>query len=337
MPVATRRHVAASLLGLSLGLPATTPGRRAHAQDSGIGDYPNRPVRFISPFPPGQAGDTHARIAAEALGLRWPTRPVVENRPGGAGAIGMEAVARSPADGYTFAYASIGPMNVLPVMVPTVPYDPGRDFAAVAILSVSPVLLVCHPSLPVRNIQEFVAYAKENALDYASGGPGTVQHMAGELLRHRLGLKLNHVAYRGSGPAVTDTIAGVVKVMVDSLSSAVPHIRNGRLRALALTGGHGVPALPGIPSIGDSVAPGYDVNGWTGLFAPAGTPRAIIRKVNADIWAGLTPGSELRQRLEATGTIIPDPWDPDQAQDFINRQIAFWRDVIREAGLKIDA
>jgi tripartite-type tricarboxylate transporter receptor subunit TctC len=334
MPVVTRRG-AASLLGLPLALPVLLAGRRAMAQE-GVGDYPNRPVRFISPFPPGQAGDTHARIAAEALGQRWPIRPIVENRPGGAGAIGMEAVARAPADGYTFAYASVGPTNILPVTVPSVPYDPSRDFVAVAVLSVSPVLFVVNPSLPVNTIQEFVAYAREHPLDYASGGPGTIQHMSGELLRHRLGLKLNHVAYRGSGPAVTDTIAGVVKVMVDSLSSAMPHIRSGRLRPLALTGGHGVPALPGIPSIGDSVAPGYDVNGWTGLFAPTGTSPAIIRKVNADIWAGLAPGKDLYQRLEQTGTIIPDPWDPEVAQAFVNRQIVFWRDVIREAGLKID-
>jgi tripartite-type tricarboxylate transporter receptor subunit TctC len=326
----TLRRRAALAMPLALDLLA-----RGAAAQTGAGDYPNRPVRFLSPFPPGQAGDTHARIAAETLAQRWPHRPFVENRPGGAGAIGMEAVKNAPPDGYTLAYASIGPMNVLPVMVPTVPYDPGRDFRAIAILSVSPVMLVVHPSLPVRTIQEFVAYAKENPLDYASGGPGTVQHMAGELLRHRLGLKLTHVAYRGSGPAVTDTIAGVVKVMVDSISSAVPHVRNGRLRALAVTGGHGIPALPGIPSIGDSVAPGYDVNGWTGLFAPTGTPESIIARINADLWAGLKEG-EFRQRLEATGTIIPPPWPPAEAQAFIDRQIAFWRDVIREAGLKID-
>ncbi|GGC50153.1 hypothetical protein GCM10011504_30730 [Siccirubricoccus deserti] len=322
MPISRRE-----LLALSLAAAAAP----AVAQEG----YPNRPVRFISPFPPGQAGDTHARIAAEALAQRWPHRPIVENRPGGAGAIGMEAVARSPADGYTLSYTSIGPMNVLPVMVPTVPYDPARDFRAIALLSVSPVLLVVNPAMPVRSIQEFVDYTRANAIDYASGGPGTVQHMAGELLRHRLGLKMNHVAYRGSGPAVTDTIAGVVPAMVDSLSSAIPHVQAGRLRALAVTGGHGVPMLPGVPSIGDTVAPGYDVNGWTGLFAPAGTPAPILRKINADLWAGLGDG-EFRQRLAGTGTIVPPPWSVAEAQDYIDRQIRFWREVIQVAGLKID-
>jgi tripartite-type tricarboxylate transporter receptor subunit TctC len=314
-----------------LATPLAAAAAPAMAQDG----YPSRPVRFISPFPPSQAGDTHARIAAEALAQRWPHRPIVENRPGGAGAIGMEAVIRSPADGYTLAYTSIGPMNVLPVMVPSVPYDSARDFLAIAYLSVSPVLLVVNPAMPVRTIQEFVAYTRENAIDYASGGPGTVQHMAGELLRFRLGLKLNHVAYRGSGPAVTDTIAGVVPAMVDSLSSAIPHVQSGRLRALAVTGGHGVPALPGIPSIGDTVSPGYDVNGWTGLFAPAGTPAAILQKINADLWAGMGAG-EYRQRLASTGTIIPPPWSVAEAQDYHLRQIRFWREVITMAGLKID-
>jgi tripartite-type tricarboxylate transporter receptor subunit TctC len=245
----------------------------------------------------------------------------------------MEAVKTAAPDGCTFSDSSIGPVNVLPVMVPSVPYDPAKDFAAVTILSVSPVLLVVHPSLPVRTIQEFVAYARETPLDDASGGPGTVHHMAGELLRHRLGLKLTHVAYRGSGPAVTDIIAGVVKVMVDSTSSAVPHVRAGRLRALALTGGHGIPALPGIPSIGDSVAPGYEINGRTGLLAPAGVPAPILRKVNRDLWAGLAPGSVFRQRLEDTGTIIRDI---GAAQRFVDGTISFWKAVIRETGLKID-
>ena len=316
----------------ALGLAAAALTRPVAAQEAG---FPNRPVRFIVPFPPGQAGDTHARIGAEALAARWPHRPVVENRAGGAGSIGMEAAARAAPDGYTYAYTSIGPMTVLPAMVPNVPYDPAKDFAAVALLSITPLLLVVHPSLPVNTIQEFVAYTKVNALDYASGGPGTVQHMSGELLRHRLGLKLNHIAYRGSGPAVTDTLAGTVLAMVDSVASATPHVRAGRLRALALTGGHGVPGLPGIPSIGDTVVPGFDVVGWTGLFAPAGTPPGIIRKVNADLLAGLA-GGEYRERLEATGTVIPPPWSPEEAQDFTLGQVAFWKGVIREAGLRID-
>jgi tripartite-type tricarboxylate transporter receptor subunit TctC len=328
MPHQARR----ATFGLAAATAFPWAARPALAQEDG---YPNRPVRFIVPFPPGQAGDTHARIGAEVLGQRWPHRPVVENRAGGAGAIGMEAAARAAPDGYTLAYTSIGPMTVLPVMVPTVPFDPAKDFQAVAMLSVTPLVVLVHPSLPVATIQEFVEYTRVHALDYASGGPGTVQHMSGELMRHRLGLKLNHVAYRGSGPAVTDAIAGVVRVMIDSLASATPHVRAGKLRALALTGGHGVPALPGVPSIGDTVIPGLDITGWTGLFAPAGTPPAIIRRINADLWAGLAAG-EYRERLESTGTVVPPPWSPEEAQRFVLDQIDFWKGVIREAGLKID-
>jgi tripartite-type tricarboxylate transporter receptor subunit TctC len=326
MPIRRRAALLAPLI------PFTRP---ALAQDAAVADYPSRPVRIIVPYPPGQSSDTLGRIVADILSRRWPQRVFVENRGGAGGVIGMEAVARAVPDGYTLAYVAIGPMNVVPAMLPNIPYDPVRDFTPIAVVSNPPVVLVAHPSLPVRDIHEFVAYARETPLDYASGGPGTVQHMAGELLRHQLGLKLNHVAYRGSGAAVTDTVAGVVKVMMDSLNSAVPHIRAGKLRALALTGGDGVPSLPGLPIIGRTVAPGYEVVGWSGFFAPAGTPEAIIRRANADLLDGLRDPA-LRERLENGGTVIAPPWTPEQARDFVHGQVAYWGRVIREAGLRID-
>ncbi len=320
----TRRAVLSAALAF-LALPL-------RAQD---GPYPNRPVRIIIPYPPGQSSDTMGRIVAEILSQRWPQRVFVENRGGGGGVIGMEAVKHAAPDGYTLSYVAIGPMNVMPAMVPNVPYDPIRDFRAIAIVSTPPVLLVVHPSFPAQTIREFVAYTRENQVDYASGGPGTVQHMAGELMRHQLGLKLNHVAYRGSGPAVTDTVAGVVKVMVDGITSALPHVRAGRLRAIALTAGDGVPFLPGVPSITNTISREYSVVGWGGLFAPAGVPEEIIRRANADVLAGMQDPA-LRARLDALGNISPPPWSPDEAQGFVNQQVHFWGRVIREAGLRID-
>jgi tripartite-type tricarboxylate transporter receptor subunit TctC len=321
MPIARRALLAAPLL-----LPAAL-----RAQDA----WPARPVRIIVPYPPGQSSDTIARVVAEILSRRWPHRVFVENRGGGAGIPAMEAAKNAVPDGYTLLYVAIGPMNVVPAMVPSIPYDPVRDFAPISVVSNPPVVLVVHPSLPVSTLEDFVAYARETPLDYASGGPGTVQHMAGELLRYRLGLKLTHVAYRGSGPAVTDTVAGVVKVMMDSLNSAVPHVRAGRLRALALTGGEGVASLPGLPIIGKTVAPGYEVLGWSGLFAPAAVPEPIIRRINADLLEGLKDPA-LRARLEDGGTVIAPPWTVEHSRAFVHGQVAYWGRVVREAGLRID-
>jgi tripartite-type tricarboxylate transporter receptor subunit TctC len=321
MPIARRALLAAPLL-----LPAAL-----RAQDA----WPARPVRIIVPYPPGQSSDTIARVVAEILSRRWPHRVFVENRGGGAGIPAMEAAKNAVPDGYTLLYVAIGPMNVVPAMLPSIPYDPVRDFAPISVVSNPPVVLVVHPSLPVSTLEDFVAYARETPLDYASGGPGTVQHMAGELLRYRLGLKLTHVAYRGSGPAVTDTVAGVVKVMMDSLNSAVPHVRAGRLRALALTGGEGVASLPGLPIIGKTVAPGYEVVGWSGLFAPAAVPEPIIRRINADLLEGLKDPA-LRARLEDGGTVIAPPWTVEDSRAFVHGQVAYWGRVVREAGLRID-
>lgn len=323
MPPLRRR----ALLAAPLALPALAAAQEA---------FPSRPVRIIVPYPPGQSSDTIARVVAEILSRRWPQRVFVENRGGGAGIPAMEAAKNAAPDGYTLLYVAIGPMNVVPAMLPSIPYDPVRDYAPISVVSNPPVVLVVHPSLPVNTLDEFVAYTRETNLDYASGGPGTVQHMAGELLRHQLGLKLTHVAYRGSGPAVTDTVAGVVKVMMDSLNSAIPHIRAGKLRALALTGGDGVAALPGLPIIGRTVAPGYEVVGWSGLFAPAAVPEAIIRRTNADLLAGLQDPA-LRARLEDGGTVIAPPWSAAESRAFVHAQVAYWGRVVREAGLRIDA
>ncbi len=325
MSVTRRAALGAALTSLVAPLPA-------RAQE---GPYPNRPVRVIVPYPPGQSSDTLGRICAEILSQRWPQRVFVENRGGGGGAIGLEAVKNSAPDGYTLTYAAIGSINVMPAMVPNVPYDPLRDFRTIAVVSNPPVLLVVHPSFPAQTIQEFVAHTRQNQVDYASGGPGTVQHMAGELMRHQLGLKLNHVAYRGSGPAVTDTVAGVVKVMVDSITSALPHVRAGRLRALAVTSGDGVASLPGVPSITNTISREYSVTGWSGMMAPAGVPDEIIIRANADILAGIKD-PVYRARLDALGVISPPPWSPDEAQAFVTQQGHFWGRVIREAGLRID-
>lgn len=307
----------------------------AHASRATAGAYPERPVRIIVPYAPGQASDILGRFCAELLSNRWPQRVFVENKGGAGGAIGMESVARAAPDGYTLCYAAIGPMNIMPAMQPKVAYDPIRDFRVIAVISAPPVVLMVHPSFPARTLQEFVDYARANEVNYASGGPGSIQHVSGELMRLQFGLKLRHVPYRGSGPAAADVLAGVVPVMFDTVSSALPLVQSGRMRAIALTAGDGLASLPGVPSITNTLSKDYSVMGWSGMLAPAGIPDEIIEKVNRDLLSALDDPA-IAPRLKDVGLVPAPRWSPAEAQTFVNGQTLFWRKVVQDAGLKID-
>lgn len=302
----------------------------AAAQDS----WPTRPVRFLVPFPPGQATDLFARVMADELSRRWPQRAIVENRSGGAGAIGMEAAARSPADGYTIAVGSSGTVSTAPAMVPNLPYDPVRDFVAISMLAVIPLIWVCHPSLPTPDIRAFVARAREQTVDYASGGPGSTQHFGGELFRHELRLRLNHISYRGSAPAMTDLLAGVVPAMVDSVANSLPHIRAGRVRALAVLTRNRVPWLPDVPTVAETVIPDFEVIGWAGLMAPAGTPAPITARLNADIRAALAEPAVANRIAEMGGIAGGNPQAEFAA--YVASEAARWRQVVRDANIRVE-
>ena len=320
MLIARRAALAAPVIG---ALPAM-------AQES----WPSRPVRFIVPFPPGQATDLFARMLADDLSRKWPQRVVVENRSGGAGAIGMEAAARSAPDGYTIAIGSSGTVSTAPAMVPNLPYDPVRDFVAISMMAVIPLIWVCHPSLPTPDIRAFVARAREQQVDYASGGPGSTQHFGGEVFRHELNLRLNHIAYRGSAPAMTDLLAGVVPAMVDSVANSLPHIRAGRVRALAVLTRSRVPWLPDVPTVAETAIPGFEVIGWAGLMAPTGTPAAVVERINADARASLADPAIASRIAEMGGIAGGNPQAEFAA--YVASEAARWRQVVRDANIRVD-
>jgi len=299
-------------------------------------DWPSRPVRIIVPFPPGQAADIFTRLVAEELSKRWPHRVVVENRAGGAGAPALEAGARAAPDGYTLITGTSGTLAVNPSVLPRLPYDAERDFAPISNIFIAPLVLLAHPAQPFQTVAAFAeaARARPGALDSATAGPATAQHMATELLMLRTGLRLNLVHYRGSGPGITDLIAGNVPLMMDSVASALPHIRSGRARALAVTTRARISALPDVPTFAETLVPGYEAVGWSGLVAPAATPAPIIARISADVGAILREPAIVR-RIEEMGAVA-DPNTPEQYAAFIRSEIAKWREVARAANVRLD-
>jgi tripartite-type tricarboxylate transporter receptor subunit TctC len=318
-----------------LALPALAPGL-APGRSAAQAAWPERPVRIIVPFPPGQAADIVTRLVADQLSLRWPQRAVVENRGGGAGAPGVEAVARATADGYTLVAATSGTFGVNPSVLPRLPYDAERDFAPISNIAMVPLLLVAHPAFPAKDPAALAAMlrARPGEVNIASAGPATSQHMAIELLQMRTGLRFNIVHYRGSGPGITDLVAGNVPVMMDSVASALGHIRAGRAVAIAVTTAARIPQLPETPTLAESLAPGYEAAGWTGLAAPAGTPPEVVARISADVRAVLAEPAMV-ERLHGMAT-IPDPGTPERFAAFIRAEIAKWGEVARTANVRLE-
>ncbi|WP_246503815.1 Bug family tripartite tricarboxylate transporter substrate binding protein [Plastoroseomonas arctica] len=298
-------------------------------------DYPNRPVRIIVPFPPGQAADIITRLIADELSRRWPQRVVVENRAGGAGVPAIEAGARSAPDGYTLINGTSGTLGINPGVIQRLPYEPLRDFAPITNVAMVPLLIIAHPSFAAADLDALLAKARAEPgkIDVASAGPATSQHLAAEMFAHQAGIQLNIVHYRGSGPAVTDLIAGNIPVMFDSVASALPHIRGGRARAIAVTVRARVAQLPETPTIAERL-PGYEAAGWSGLVAPIGTPAEILRKVNADVVAILREPSVIA-RIGELG-MLTDPGTPAEYGRFLASEIAKWREVARVANVRLD-
>ena len=324
MPIITRRTLLATAAVLA------APAVRAQSI------WPERPVRIIVPFPPGQAADIFTRVYADELSRRWPQRVVVENRGGGAGAPALEAGARAAPDGYTLTAGTSGTLGVNPSVLPRLPYDAERDFAFITNVVVLPLLIVAHPSLGMKTAAEIAAAAKAapGAIDLATAGPATSQHMSAELFVHRTGIRLNMVHYRGSGPAMADLLSGNVKLMFDSVASALPQIQAGKVIPIAVTTPQRAPQLPEVPTIAETVAPGYGAYGWTGLCAPTGTPEAIIRQINADVGAILRQPAVQARFLELGGTAAPGT--PEEFGAFVRREIAQWREVARIANVRLE-
>lgn len=318
--------MAAAALGAPPVLAQTAPA---------TGDWPNKPVRLVSPFPPGGAADLVARMIAEELTAALRQTVFVENRIGAGGAIGTEFAARSTPDGYTFLLASTGPFAINPGLF-RLNIDPSRDLTPVAMVAVVPSIFVVNAAVPARTMTELLALvrAQPGQLSYASGGNGTAQHLFGELLKQMAKIDIQHIPYRGGGPALTDTIAGRVQILCDTLPLALPHIREGRVRAVAVTTAQRHPALPDVPTVAESGVPGYEAVGWYGIAAPTQTPVAAITRVNAEINA-LLARPAFRDKLSAQGA-DPTPMSPAEFGALIERDRARWTGVIREANIRPD-
>lgn len=316
---------------LALAGAASLP--RFAAAQSG---YPGKPVRLVVPYPPGQGADIFGRMVAERLSARWGQQVVVDNKGGGGGVPGMVGVKMSPADGYTLVVGGSQAITVNPNLYAKMPYDPQKDFIAISGLYIAPLVLVVHPSSGLTSLSQLVEAARKepNKLSYASAGTGTSQHMTAELFFHTAKIQMQHVAYRGSGPAMTDLLGGQVKIMMDGLASALPHIQSGKIRALGMTTAQRAPQLPDVPTIAEQGYPGFLGVGWAGLFTPAGTPPDIVEKISADVRAVLAE-PEMSRKIIDRGA-IPDPTTPQQTAEFIRTDTAKWGEVAKTANVKVE-
>jgi tripartite-type tricarboxylate transporter receptor subunit TctC len=324
MTLATRRRALA--LGLTAPFIATGAGAQAA--------WPTRPVRIIVPFPPGQAADIFARLVAERLTEVWKQQVVVENKGGGGGIPGIEAGKAAAPDGYTLMVVTSGTFGVNPSLYPDLPYKPLVDFKPISNIIVAPLVVVAHPTFPANTLAELIALARKDPgkLSYASAGPGTAQHLSMELLKLRAKIDIEHIPYKGSGPAMADLLGGHVKLMMDSTASSLNPIRDGRIKAFGVTTARRAPPpLDKIPTIAETV-PGYDSAGWSGLAAPARTPQEIVDKVNADLTALLRDPAMARQIEERAS--VPDPGTPAEFAAFIARDMATRAEVVKATGLK---
>jgi tripartite-type tricarboxylate transporter receptor subunit TctC len=296
--------------------------------------YPTRPIRMVVGYPPGGANDLVARAIATRMGPRLGQQVIVENRAGAAGNIGTVLVARAAPDGYTLLLASVASFAMSPALVGKVPFDPINDFAPVTQAVVVTSLLSVHPSMPVQSMKQLVALAKKQpgVLNYASPGRGSIAHLASELLWITAGIKLNHVPYKGGGPAVADAVAGHVEVMFSLISTQTPHVRSGRLRALAVTSAKRSAALPDVPTAAESGYPGFEASGWLGLVFPARTQPAVVDRINKEAVAVLGL-RETQTQLEDLG-LDPETSTPAAFHALIKSDYARWDKVVRAAGLR---
>jgi tripartite-type tricarboxylate transporter receptor subunit TctC len=295
--------------------------------------YPVRPIRLISPFPPGAVVDTLSRALAAPLGELLGQPVVVENRTGAGGNVGMDVVAKAPADGYTIGMGGIGTHGINPSVYASMPFDPVRDFAPITFVASNINVLVVHPSVPAQDVQQLIAYARSNPgrLSYGSAGTGTSQHLAGELFKQVAGVQMTHIPYKGAGPAVSDLIGGQIPLMFVDISASLGHIRAGKLRALGVTTRERTPLLD-VPTLIEQGIPDFDVNAWFGVLAPAGTPRDIVLRLNAEAVKALRLPAT-RERLENVG-LKPAPNSPEEFAGFIRGELERWAKVARAANIR---
>ncbi len=298
--------------------------------------YPARPVRMVVPFPAGGATDIVGRVVAQKLAESWGHQVIVDNRGGAGGTIGSDAAAKSAPDGYTILVGTSSTHAVAPSLYSKLAYDPVRDFAPVTLLASATILLAVHPSVPVKNVRELIALGKKQpqALSFASSGNGGISHLVGEQFKSMAGMQMLHVPYKGDTPALIDLVSGQVSLMFGTAVSFLPYVKSGKLNALAVTNLKRSSIAPDVPTVAESGLPGFDALQWFGIFAPAGTSKEIITRLNADI-VKILRLQDVRERLTGLGADVVGN-SPEQFAAFQKADAAKWAGIVKTSGAKID-
>ncbi|MBL8378584.1 MAG: tripartite tricarboxylate transporter substrate binding protein [Burkholderiales bacterium] len=322
------RILRAAGIALALAFPALSAMAQA--------DYPNKPVRVVVTFPPGGSSDAVMRLLLPRLAEKLGQQFVVDNRPGAGGNIGLTAVAKAPPDGYTLGLGAAGALSANASLYANMPFDPVKDFRPVGLIAAAPFVIVANPALAARSPRELVALARAQPgrLAMAHGGNGTAMHLTSQLLAQMAGLRFNEIAYRGSGPAALDVMGGQAMLGVVDLPASLPHIRAGKLVAIAVTGSRRLPQLPEVPTVAEGDLAGYDSTGWFGIVAPAGTPMQVVTRLNAEFNAALNDET-IRTTMRNLG-VEPAPSSPEAFEAFIRSETQKWSQVIKNAGIKLE-
>ncbi len=328
---APRRRLLGCALALSLAALTGGISPSLHAQPT----WPTKPVRLVVGYAAGGATDVLARLVALKLGEDLGKPVVVENRAGANSNVGAEVVVKAEPDGYTlYVYTIANTINAS--LYDKLGYDPASDFEPVGMIAKIPNVLVVNPSLPVKSVADYLRFARESSsgITFASSGSGSSIHLSGEIFRMRSGINMLHVPYRGSAPAVTDLLGGQVQSMFDNTPSAMPHVKAGRLRAIAVTSPQRLPLLPDVPTVAESGYPGFDVQSWFAIAAPTGTPKPVVDRLNAALNKALA-APDVRQRMQDLAA-NPQPGTPEQMRTFMMSEIKRWRDVVKQSGARVN-
>ncbi|MFO1324003.1 MAG: tripartite tricarboxylate transporter substrate binding protein [Burkholderiales bacterium] len=323
-------NVVRTLVVAALAAALAVGGETAAAQA-----YPSKPIRMVIAFPPGGTSDFVGRVVAAKMSEFLGQPIVVENKPGAAGLIGTQAVQQAAPDGYTILLAP-SDFTLIAGLQAKPPYDPVKDFAAIGLLINYPHVLVAFPGLPANNAKELVALAKARPgqINFASGGNGASNHISGEAFRYAAGIDITHVPYKGNGPAITDLLADRVQLLFTSMGPVEGHLKSGKLKAIAVTGPARLAALPDVPTVSENAIPGYEFTTWYGLAAPAGTPRPILDRLNADLRKTMA-SAEVRDKLASIGGDLTVT-SPDEFSAMIKNEIGRWQKLVKDTGLKVD-